>query len=120
MPIIVYLVDHRHDLKVVLDSKVGIGEGLGFNSLGGVHHKDSSLTGCQRPGDFIVEVNVSRGVDEVEDIVLTVVGVILHSDGSRLYGDAPLPLDIHIVQQLVLHIPQRHGIGKLQYPVGQG
>ena len=63
---------------------------------------------------------MSRGVDEVENIVLPVLGGVHQGDGVGLDGDAPLPLQVHVVQQLVFHLPQGDGLGQLQDPVGQG
>ena len=50
---------------------------------------------------------------------LAVVGGIAQGDGPGLDGDAPLPLQVHVVQNLVLHLPLRHGVAQLQQPVRQ-
>ena len=60
-----------------------------------------------------------RRVDEIEHIVLPVVGAVVEPDGARLNGDAALPLQLHIIQNLRLHLPFVHGAGLLQQPVGQ-
>ena len=60
------LVDDRDDLEVVVDREVGVGQRLGLNPLGGVHHQHRPLAGGQRPGDLVVEVDVAGGVDQVE------------------------------------------------------
>jgi hypothetical protein len=43
-------------------------------------------------------------VDEVEHIVLAILGVIFEADGVGLDGDAALALDVHRVEHLVLHL----------------
>ena len=63
---------------------------------------------------------MAGGVDQIENIVLAVLCMIIQGDGVSLNGNAALPLQIHIVKQLILHIPQRHRLGLLQNPVSQG
>lgn len=58
-----------------------------------------------------------RGVDEVEDVRLPVVGGVLYPGGVELDRDAPLPLQVHAVQQLLLHISLRHRVAVLKQPV---
>ena len=62
---------------------------------------------------------MARGVDEVEVVGLAVVGLVVHPDGPGLDGDAPLPLQLHIVQQLGLHLPLLHRAADLDHAVGQ-
>ena len=40
-------------------------------------------------------------VDQVEDVVLAVVGVVVEAHGLRLDGDAALALDVHVVEHLL-------------------
>ena len=68
---------------------------------------------------LIVEVNVSGGIDEVELIGLSVFRGIAELDRPRFDGDAPFPLDIHVVEELLGHIPQRDGVGLFQNAVSQ-
>ena len=44
------LVQHRHDLVVVVDGLVDVGQGLGLDALAGVHHQDRALAGGQASG----------------------------------------------------------------------
>ena len=62
---------------------------------------------------------MSRGVDKVQGVCLPVLGLIAEGDGPGLDGDAPLPLQIHVVQQLTLHLPLGDGAAGLQQPVRQ-
>ena len=113
------LVDDRADLQIVLQGQVGVGQGLGLDALGGVHHQHRPLAGGQGAGDLVVEVHMARGVNEVELIVLPVLGAVGQPDGPGLDGDAPLPLQVHVVQQLGLHVPRGYGVALLDEPVGQ-
>ena len=62
---------------------------------------------------------MARGVDEVQGVDLAVLGLVEQVHGPGLDGDAPLPLQVHVVQNLVLHLPLRHGVAQLQQPVRQ-
>ena len=57
-------------------------------------------------------------VDQVQDIRLPFM-FMLHLDGVALDGDAPLPLQLHVVQHLVLEVPFLQGSGEHQEAVGQ-
>ncbi len=103
----------------MVQGEIGIGQGLRLNALGAVHHKDGAVAGRQGAGNLIIEVHMSRGVDEIEDILLSVLRLVDDPRGLGLDRDAPLPLDIHIVQHLRLHFPLRQGAGQLNDPVRQ-
>ena len=38
-------IQHRQDLQIVFQRQIGIGQGLGFDALGSIHHQNSSFTG---------------------------------------------------------------------------
>ena len=114
------LVEHRDDLQVVLERKESVGQSLRLHPLRGVDHQDGSLAGGQAPRDLVGEVHVARGVDEVELVLLAVLGVVVDADGLGLDGDAPLALQVHAVEHLLAHVPLGDGVGHLQDAVGQG
>ena len=114
------LIDDREDLQVVVDGKIGVGQGLGFHALAGVHHQHRALAGGQAAGNFIVEIHMARGIDEIQHIVLPVQGMVIQPHGPGLDGDAALALELHGIEDLVLHIPELHGIAHLQQTVCQG
>ena len=62
---------------------------------------------------------MSGGVNQVEDIVLSILCPIIEPHSAGLDGNTPLPLDIHVVQELVFHLPHRDSLGFLQNPVSQ-
>ena len=62
---------------------------------------------------------MARGVDEVQGVDLAILGLVEQVHGPGLDGDAPLPLQVHVVQNLVFHLPLRHGVAQLQQPVRQ-
>ena len=109
------LVQDRHDLEVVLEGLVAVGQRLGLDPLRGVHQEDGTLAGGQRAGDLVAEVDVARGVDQVEDVAVVVDPHVLGLD-----GDAALPLDVHGVEVLLPHEPGVDGSGDLEDAVRQG
>lgn len=68
-------------------------------------------------GNFVGKIDVARGVDEVQFIDLAVLGLVAHGDGMGFDGDAPLPLQIHGIEQLLLHVARRDGAGGGQQPI---
>ncbi len=50
---------------------------------------------------------------------MAVLGRILDADGVGLDGDAALALDVHRVEELLLHVALGHGAGELDQPVGE-
>ena len=60
---------------------------------------------------------MARRVDEVEDVRLAVLRDVVHARRVELDGDPPLPLEVHRVEQLRLHVPARDGIRELQHAI---
>ena len=103
----------------MIQSQVGVGKGLRLYALRGVHNQDSPLASRQRAADLVVKVYMAGGVDQVKLVVLAVFGVIAQRHRMRLNGNAPLPLQVHIIENLLLHIPLLHRTGQLQQSVRQ-
>ena len=59
------------------------------------------------------------GIDEVENVLLTIRRFVIHACGLELDRDPPLPLQLHVVEELLLHVPIGHRAGVLQQPVSQ-
>ncbi|CAI8442218.1 MAG: Uncharacterised protein [Cyanobium sp. ARS6] len=58
-------------------------------------------------------------IDQVEGVALSISGGVLHPRRLELDRDAAFPLQIHVVQELLLHVPVGHGARVLQQTVGQ-
>ena len=114
------LVQDRHDLVIVVDRLIDIGQGLGLHTLAGVHHQDRALAGGQGPADLIGEVYVAGRVHQVEDVVFAVVGPVVQPHGLGLDGDAPLALQVHGIENLLLHLPRGQPSGFLDQAIRQG
>jgi len=92
-----------------LDREVCIRERLRLDALRGVDDKERSLAGLQRARDLVREVDVTGRVDEVQ-----LVAPPGDADGLGLDGDAPFPLEVHRVEDLLAHLTRRHGLGQLE------
>ena len=97
------LVEHGANFKIVLHGKVGVGERLRLDALRSVHDQHRALARGKRARHLVVEVNVARRVNEVERVDLAVLSFIVERDGARLDRDAALALQVHIVEDLILH-----------------
>src|SRR5690606_34939326 len=114
------LVEYRHHFQTLLDGGIAVRHRLGLDALSSVHHKQGSLTGSEGAADLIVEVDVPRGVDEVELVGLAILRVVMQRDAVRLDGDAALPLQIHGIQHLRRHFAFAEAAAYLDETVGEG
>ena len=113
------LVEDDDDLVVLVDGLVDVGERLRLDALGGVDDQQRTLAGGERARHLVGEVDVAGRVDQVEDIVLAIVGAVVEAHGLRLDGDAALALDVHVVEHLLLHVAGLQPAGRLDQPVGE-
>ena len=113
------LVDDRNDFEAVIDGQIGIGQRLRLHALAGIHHQQRALARGQRARNFVAEVHMARRVDQVQLVGIAVVRLVHHAHGVGLDGDAALPLQVHVVQNLGLHLAAGHRAGQLQQTVAQ-
>jgi hypothetical protein len=64
--------------------------------------------------DLVGEIDVARGVDQVELVGGAVLGLVIHRHRMRLDCDAALALEVHRVEMLRRHLPVADGVGRLQ------
>src|SRR4051812_23405518 len=62
---------------------------------------------------------MSRRIDQVQLISLSVPRLVHHADRVRLDRDSALALKVHSVKHLFLHLPSRQRARKLQHAVGK-
>ena len=113
-------VDYRDDFKVVVNRKICVRKSLCLNALGSVNNENRAFAGGKRTGNLIVEVNVSGGIDKVEDIVVSVVGFIIKTDCAGFDCDSAFTFNIHIIQKLFFHFTGSDGLGVFKDSVGKG
>ena len=113
------LVDDRDDVQAVVDRQVGVGQRLGLDPLRCIDEQQRAFAGRKRTGHLVGEVHVTRGVDQVQYVGIAVVGLVGQPDGVRLDRDAALPLEVHAVEDLGLHLALLQRAGHLEEPVGE-
>ena len=96
-----------------------IGHGLRFHALRGIDHQHSAFTSGEGTRDFVGEVHVAGGVDEVEFVSLPIFRLVGHRHRVRFDGDTLFAFEVHRVEQLVLFFAMRDGIGGLEEAVGK-
>ena len=111
------LVEDRDDREALAQGEVDVGERLGLDALGGVDDEDRALAGLQAAAHLVGEVDVARGVDEVEPVDEAVVRGVLEADGAGLDRDPLLALEVHGVQDLAHHLPALDRVGQLEQAV---
>ena len=113
-------IDDRNDDQIIINCLIQGADGLRLHPLGGIHQQQGALCRRQAARDFVGEVHVPRGIYQVEYVALAFRGLIIHANGVGFDGDAPLPLQVHAVQHLRLHLALIKGAGRLQQAVCQG
>ncbi len=111
------LVENREDFQIVLQGQIGVREGLGLHTLGGIHDEDGAFAGGQAAAHLVGEIHVSWRVNEVQRVGLPILGIVFQGHRVGLDGDAPFPFEFHIVQDLGLHLPLGDRIGQLQQAI---
>ena len=114
------LVEHGDDLEVVVDGEIGVGHRLRLDALRGVDHEDGALAGGQRARDLVGEIDVAGCVDQVELVGRAVARPVADAHRLRLDRDAALALEVHLVEDLLLHVARSHRAGELEDAIGQG
>ncbi len=118
------LVEDRDDEQVLLGGEVEVRDGLGFHALCGVDHQNRAFAGGEGAGDFVGEIDVAGGVEQVKLVGFAVLGRVFHGDRVGLDGDAFFALQIHRIELLGTAFAHRHGarhfheaVGKRGFPV---
>ena len=62
---------------------------------------------------------MSRGVDQVQRVLVPVIGAVAQTNGLRLDRDPTLSLQVHRVEHLLAHLPLGDGTGSLEQTVGK-
>ena len=113
------LVEHRDDLQIGIKRQIDVGQRLRLDALGGVDHQQRAFAGGERPADLVGEIDMARRVHQVEKPCPAVRPGPFQAHGLGLDGDAALALQVHAVQDLLLHLPVAQPAGLLDQPVRQ-
>jgi len=88
----------------MIQCQIDIGKCLGFHTLCGIHNQDGTITRCKTPGYFIIKIHVSRRINQVKNIFLSILCLINDAHCLGFDRDSPLTLQIHIIENLCLHL----------------
>ena len=113
------LVQHGDDLQVVPHGQVEVRYGLRLNALRGVDDQQRAFARGDGARHFVREVDVSRGVDQVERILLPVAGGVFHLYRVAFDRDALFAFELHVVEHLRLHFALVQGVGLFEQAVCQ-
>ena len=101
----VYFIYNRKYLKIIIQRKIYIRKRLGLYTLGSIHHEYRPVAGMKGSRHLIVKIHMARGIDKIEYVFISIVGLIYGPDGLRLDGYASFTFKIHVVEDLILHFP---------------
>ncbi len=107
------LVDDRDDLKVLVERQIHIGERLRLDPLTGIHDEHRTFARLQRAADFIGEIDMTGSIDQIDLVVFAIFRRIGHTDGGRFDRHTAFTLQVHAIQQLLLHVTVCHGVCEL-------
>ena len=103
----------------MVEREIGVRKRLRLYPLRRVYDEHSPLASRERTRYLIIEIDVSRRVDEVERVFLPVLRRIREPDGARLYRNAALALKLHVVQKLARHIALLYRAAQLDKAIGK-
>ena len=115
----VYLVYDGHNGQVLLQGKVHIAHRLAFDTLRGIHEQQCPLAGSDGAAHLVAEIHMAWGIDKIQFIVMAVTRTVGNSHRLALYGNAPLPFQIHVIQNLLLHFAVFNYLRFLDKAVGK-
>ena len=112
-------VQHGHDFHAQINRRVAVGHGWRFHTLRRVHHQQRAFAGGQAARHFVREIDMSRGVNQVQQVGFAVFGFVVQRGGLRLNRDAALFFDVHAVQNLRTHFAVFQAAAVLDEAVGE-
>lgn len=62
---------------------------------------------------------MTRCVDEIKEIFISLGIQVGHGHGMTLYRNPPFTFQIHGIEQLFLHLSLHHRLGAFEQPIGQ-
>ena len=113
------LVQHRQNLEALVDGRRTICNALRLDTLRGIDNEQCAFAGSQRSRDFVGEIDVSRCIDEIQLIVLAVLGLVHQRHALCLDGNAAFPFQIHRIEHLIRHFAIGQATAMLNETVGK-
>ena len=103
--------------EVVLDGEIKIANRLCLNALCGINYQERTLTCSDRARYFVRKINVTGRIDQIQLVFLALV-LDSHCNGASFDGDAALPFQLHVIEDLLLHFTLLNGAGIFEQSVG--
>ncbi len=103
------LVEDGNDLELIVDREVGVRERLRLDPLAGIHDEQGAFASGEGATDLVAEIDVPGSVDEIEDVLLAVFGLVAERHGVGFDRDAALALQVHRVEHLLAHVSRGDG-----------
>ena len=113
------LVDDRKHVQIVIQRHIHICKCLRLHPLCSIYNQNCTITGSKASADFISKVNMSRRINHIQNIFISILCFINQTYRLRFDGNAPFTLDIHIIKYLRLHLPACQYTGFFNHPIRQ-
>ena len=113
------LVQNRQHFQVLFNGGVAVGHGLGFHTLGSVHHQQRPFTGRQGAGDLVGKIHVARRINKIQLVGFAITGLVVQGHTLGLDGNASFPLQLHGIQHLRLQLTVTKAAANLDKAVCQ-
>src|SRR5262249_12176953 len=107
----------RDQMKVVIESEVGIRKRLSLHSLRGIDYQQRALARGERTRNLIREINMPRRVDQIKEVLLSVAGSLVEANGVSLHTHSARTLQVHGLEDLLRHLPLRERTGQYEQTV---
>src|SRR5690606_4716986 len=113
------LVEDGDDLEGVLQRQVRVGDRLRLNALGGIDDEQGPFARGEARGHRVAELHGSGRVGQLQLVLQPILGLVPQAHRLRLDGDAALPLELQLVEELLHALPGGEGAGHVHDAVRQ-
>jgi hypothetical protein len=114
------LVEHWNHFEPQFDRRVAVGDALRLDALCRVNDQQCALAGGERPGNLVGKIHVPGGIDEIELVYFAVARSVIQGDALRLDRNTAFALQVHGIEDLVLHFAFGQAAAHLDKPVRKG
>ena len=84
--------------------KKSIRDSLRFDALAGIDDQQRTFACRQRARNFVGKIDVSRRVDQIQPICVSIFRGVMEPNAFGFDGDAALALQVHGVEHLLMHL----------------
>ncbi len=112
-------VDHRKNGEIVTGGQKSIRYSLRFDTLAGVDHEQGAFASRKGARHFIGKIDVAGRVDQIQLVCVSVFGVVMEANAFGFDGDATLALQVHGIEDLLVHFALRKRAGHFEQAVGE-